>query len=69
MKIAIGCDEAAYNLKMILKQHLESKGYVKSGGDYWRAKSISGETIEKGTPVIIEKMEGVTAFVKLKNDQ
>ncbi len=49
--------------------NLESKGYVKSGGDYWRAKSISGETIKKGTPVIIEKMEGITAFVKLKNDQ
>ncbi len=27
MKIAIGCDEAAYSLKIILKEHLESKGY------------------------------------------
>ncbi|TCS79942.1 ribose 5-phosphate isomerase B [Pectinatus cerevisiiphilus] len=27
MKIAIGCDEAAYNLKIVLKEHLESKGY------------------------------------------
>ncbi|WP_196593267.1 ribose 5-phosphate isomerase B [Pectinatus sottacetonis] len=27
MKIAIGCDEAAYNLKMVLKKHLEEKGY------------------------------------------
>ncbi len=27
MKIAIGCDEAAYNLKVILKEHLEKQGY------------------------------------------
>ncbi|MBB5337096.1 ribose 5-phosphate isomerase B [Pectinatus brassicae] len=27
MKIAIGCDEAAYSLKVILKEHLEEKGY------------------------------------------
>jgi ribose 5-phosphate isomerase B len=26
MKIAIGCDEAAYRLKVIIKEHLESKG-------------------------------------------
>lgn len=26
MKIAIGCDEAAYNLKVIIKEHLLSKG-------------------------------------------
>lgn len=27
MKIAIGCDEAAYNLKVVLKEHLEAQGY------------------------------------------
>lgn len=27
MKIAIGCDEAAYNLKIVLKKHLQEKGY------------------------------------------
>ena len=27
MKIAIGCDEAAYNLKVVLKKHLEEQGY------------------------------------------
>lgn len=26
MKIAIGCDEAAYDLKIIIKKHLEEKG-------------------------------------------
>ncbi|MFT3995459.1 MAG: ribose 5-phosphate isomerase B [Dysgonomonas sp.] len=26
-KIAIGCDEAAYNMKVVLKKHLEEKGY------------------------------------------
>ena len=26
-KIAIGCDEAAYNMKVYLKKHLEEKGY------------------------------------------
>ncbi|MGF6990223.1 ribose 5-phosphate isomerase B [Lachnospiraceae bacterium PM6-15] len=35
MKIIIGCDEAAYDLKMIIKEHLESKGYevTDSGAD------------------------------------
>ena len=28
MKIAIGCDEAAYSLKVLLKKHLEEKGYT-----------------------------------------
>lgn len=27
MKIAIGCDEAAYRLKIVLKNHLEQKGF------------------------------------------
>lgn len=27
MKIAIGCDEAAYSLKVIIKEHLQKKGY------------------------------------------
>lgn len=26
-RIAIGCDEAAYNMKVVLKKHLEEKGY------------------------------------------
>lgn len=26
-KIAIGCDEAAYSMKVVLKKHLEDKGY------------------------------------------
>ena len=26
-KIAIGCDEAAYKMKIVLKKHLEEKGY------------------------------------------
>lgn len=27
MKIAVGCDEAAYDLKMVLLEHLKGKGY------------------------------------------
>ena len=27
MKIAIGCDEAAYELKVLIKEHLQEKGY------------------------------------------
>jgi len=26
-KIAIGCDNAAYSMKTVLKEHLEEKGY------------------------------------------
>lgn len=40
MKLIIGCDEAAYNLKMVIIKHLEEKGYEVD--DFGAAK---GETV------------------------
>jgi membrane protein implicated in regulation of membrane protease activity len=45
--------------------NLKNKGYIKVGADYWKAKSIDGNIIPKGSSVKIEKMEGITATVSL----
>ena len=42
-------------------------GYIKMGADYWKAKSNDGSIIPKGSVVVIEKMEGITATVSVKN--
>lgn len=47
--------------------NLKGEGYVKDGADYWKARSVDGSPITKGEIVIIENMEGITAFVRLKN--
>jgi membrane protein implicated in regulation of membrane protease activity len=39
-------------------------GYIKSGPDYFKAKSYNGSPISRGTVVTIEKIEGITATVK-----
>lgn len=46
--------------------NLKGSGYIKIGADYWRAKSKDGSIIPKGSIVIIESMEGITATVSLK---
>lgn len=43
-------------------------GYVKCGGDFWKAQSSDGSIIEKGAQVTIEKIEGITVTVSLKKD-
>ena len=45
---------------------LDNKGQVKIGGETWTAISENGETIEKGTEVIITNITGVKAVVKPK---
>lgn len=48
MKIVIGCDEAAYDLKEELKRYLEKKGhFVKDIGVYDKAPSLYADTAEK----------------------
>ena len=49
--------------------NLSGSGYIKSGADYWKARSADGSSITKGSIVIIEKMEGITALVRLKNNE
>jgi membrane protein implicated in regulation of membrane protease activity len=49
-------------------ENLKGTGYIKVGADYWKAVSNDGSTIPKGSIVIIDKMEGITATVSLKKD-
>ena len=56
MNIAVGCDEAAYQLKEIVKQHLIAKGYdVTDVGVYNTEPSLYPDTAEKLCKEIIEK--------------
>ncbi len=44
---------------------LEGKaGQVKLGSDIWTAVSATDELIEKGTEVIVEKIDGVKVIVR-----
>lgn len=40
-------------------------GEIYVGGKRWSAKSTDGSEIESGTTIVIDKVEGVTAFVTL----
>jgi membrane-bound ClpP family serine protease len=39
-------------------------GSVFAGGEEWRARSADGEPLERGTPVRIVKVEGLTLTVE-----
>ena len=43
--------------------NLNGAGKVKIDGMEWTARSATGETIEKDTVIIVEKIEGVKVFV------
>ena len=43
--------------------NLSGEGRVKLGGMEWSARSETGETIEVGTVIQVEKIEGVKVFV------
>lgn len=47
--------------------NLESTGQVKAVGNIWTARSINDTVIEKGTVVIVERMEGVKLIVRNKS--
>lgn len=40
------------------------EGYVQLAGDRWRAVSETGEPIEEGNKVVIERVEGTRVFVR-----
>ena len=44
--------------------NIHSCGRVKLGAMEWAARSVSGETIEEGTQIVVERIEGVKVFVK-----
>lgn len=43
--------------------NLSSAGQVKLGGMVWTARSTSGAPIAQGTQVVVDRIEGVKAFV------
>ena len=45
--------------------NVSASGQVKLNGMDWSARSTSGEPIEAGTKVRVDKIEGVKAFVSL----
>lgn len=47
--------------------NLAGTGKVKLGAMEWTARSVSGETIEKDTVVVVERIEGVKVYVKTQN--
>ena len=49
--------------------NLAGTGRVKLGGMEWSARSASGETIEEGAVIRVEKIEGVKVFVTMQNVQ
>ncbi len=46
--------------------NLQSVGYVKIGGEYWKARSADGDVIEKGKVVTVQSIEGITVIVSPK---
>ena len=49
----------------IAEERLQPSGYVRVHGELWRAEGIGKTmTIEKGQPVRIERVEGLTLLVK-----
>ncbi|MDC7124898.1 MAG: NfeD family protein [Spirochaetales bacterium] len=54
--------------KVIVKITSDQKGQVKTGGQIWTAAAIDDKTIEEGSQIKIEKIEGVTLYVsKIEN--
>ena len=49
--------------------NLNGAGKVKIDGMEWTARSATGETIEKDTVIIVEKIEGVKVLVAMQNAQ
>ena len=47
--------------------NIAGTGRVKLGGMEWTARSVTGEIIEEGTVIQVEKIEGVKVFVKMQN--
>ena len=40
-----------------------NSGYIKSDGDYWKAKSMDDSIIAEGESVVVEKLEGNSVYV------
>jgi len=45
--------------------NLENTGYIKFDGKEFRARTLENITVEAGSQVVVEKLEGVTAYVRV----
>ena len=43
----------------------QATGQVKLGGMEWTARSTSGEVLEPGSKIVVDRIEGVKVFVSL----
>ena len=48
----------------VVEVDLTPRGKIRIGAEIWWAESIDGRKIEKGTKVVIVKVDGLTAYVK-----
>ena len=48
--------------------NLKGQGQIVTNGMEWTARSIDDSTIEEGAVVVIEKIEGVKAIVKIRKE-
>lgn len=48
--------------------NLRGEGQIVTDGMEWTARSLDGSVVEEGTVVIIEKIEGVKAIVKIRKE-
>ncbi|MCD6380813.1 MAG: hypothetical protein J7L50_00610 [Candidatus Odinarchaeota archaeon] len=48
----------------VVEMDLTPRGKIRIGSEIWWAESIDGRKIEKGTKVVIVKVDGLTAYVK-----
>lgn len=48
--------------------NLRGEGRIVTDGMEWTARSLDGSVVEEGTVVIIEKIEGVKAIVKIRKE-
>ncbi len=61
-----GIDALIGQKAIVIKQidNANNWGRIKLGGEEWKACSINGEILEESYMVVVEKIEGVTAYVK-----
>lgn len=68
-KVKTNIDSVIGSQGVVLEKidNIAGTGRVRLGGMEWSARSSSGEMIEVGTVIAVERIEGVKVFVKMQN--
>ena len=68
-KVKTNIDSVIGSQGVVLEKidNIAGTGRVRLGGMEWSARSSSGEMIEAGTVIAVERIEGVKVFVKMQN--